>query len=160
MWFLTLFFSYISTRYTSLPQGKGGRPVYPVKIIIVEKNCKITLFICVEYVFTMKKSFLWWMPVIGCIIIYINAGDVHCWSTNSARQWRSCNSSRYIEGLNCTVGSYSVHVTELHWWVGHLLVGLWNKFVLQTHAFWIRIVHLLVYSAPSMQTGLALPRNI
>ena len=25
-----IFFTFFSTRYTSLPQGEGGRPMYPV----------------------------------------------------------------------------------------------------------------------------------
>ena len=35
--------------------------------------------------------------------------------------------------------------------MGHFFDGPWNKFVLNTHALRIWVVHLLVYSAPSLQ---------
>ena len=50
-----------------------GRPVYPVEIQL-NKSCEITLFICVEYVFTMKDSIydecLWTAIYITLYTIY------------------------------------------------------------------------------------------
>ena len=40
---------------------------------------------------------------------------------------------------------------EFNWRVGHLFGGLRNRLVLNTHALRIWVVHLLVYSAPSLQ---------
>ena len=50
----------------------------------------------------------------------------------------------------CRPWRFSV-IMEFNWRVGHLFGGLRNRLVLNTHALRIWVVHLLVYSAPSLQ---------
>ena len=60
---------------------------------------------------------------------------------NYACAFSQSESGKYFEWI----------IMEFNWREGHLFGGLRNRLVLNTHALRIWVVHLLVYSAPSLQ---------